>query len=165
MFAGDAVVTKADAVSTPVLGVKTPICYAGREIFDILVRRWPENYGKIGGNAQRRFRKVIFQHGSIPIVLNREGLRHVFPPEALPPVDDITALAEVDGSGKGSSEKERTRLVYLLRESFEELAESDLRASRVARSELLEHERFVPAALERDVYRTREWTWHRRRSG
>lgn len=168
MFAGDAAVTKADVVSTPVLGAKTPFCYAGREIYDILVRRRPGDYGKIGGNAQRRFRKVIFQHGSIPIVLNREGLRHVFPPEALPPADDITALAEVDGSGKSGFDSEgssRESLVSLLRESFLELAAHDLRARGVELSELLEHERSVAAALERDVYRTREWTWHRRRSG
>lgn len=45
------------------LGVRTAFCFAGRESFDILI-----NGRKIGGNAQRRHRNVIFQHGSIPIV-------------------------------------------------------------------------------------------------
>jgi len=36
-----------------------------RESFDIIV-----NGRKIGGNAQRRLKRVVFQHGSIPI-LNR----------------------------------------------------------------------------------------------
>ena len=53
-----------DAVSdSGRLGVRTPFCYAGRETFDIVV-----NNRKIGGNAQRRLKNTIFQHGSIPIV-------------------------------------------------------------------------------------------------
>ena len=44
------------------LGVRTDFCFAGRESFDILI-----NGRKIGGNAQRRQRNVIFQHGSIPL--------------------------------------------------------------------------------------------------
>lgn len=45
------------------LGERTAFCFAGKETFDILV-----NGRKIGGNAQRRTRGVIFQHGSIPLV-------------------------------------------------------------------------------------------------
>jgi lipoate-protein ligase A len=44
------------------LGERTPLCYAGREEYDILVEG-----SKLGGNAQRRSRGVIFQHGSIPL--------------------------------------------------------------------------------------------------
>ncbi len=44
------------------LGARTPLCFAGQESYDILV-----NNRKIGGNAQRRSRQVIFQHGSIPL--------------------------------------------------------------------------------------------------
>ena len=43
-------------------GERAPFCFAGRESYDILV-----NGRKIGGNAQRRLRRVIFQHGSIPL--------------------------------------------------------------------------------------------------
>lgn len=45
------------------LGVRTPLCYAGKEEYDILIGE-----RKLGGNAQRRSRGVIFQHGSIPLV-------------------------------------------------------------------------------------------------
>lgn len=45
------------------LGIRTAFCFAGKESFDILI-----NGKKIGGNAQRRLKNVIFQHGSIPIV-------------------------------------------------------------------------------------------------
>jgi lipoate-protein ligase A len=45
------------------LGTRTAFCFAGKESFDILI-----DGKKIGGNAQRRQKNVIFQHGSIPIV-------------------------------------------------------------------------------------------------
>lgn len=44
------------------LGERTPFCFAGQESYDILVEG-----KKIGGNAQRRQKGVIFQHGSIPL--------------------------------------------------------------------------------------------------
>jgi lipoate-protein ligase A len=45
------------------IGERTEYCFAGTETFDILI-----NGRKIGGNAQRRKREVIFQHGSIPLI-------------------------------------------------------------------------------------------------
>lgn len=42
---------------------KSAYCQVGFEAYDILV-----NGQKIGGNAQRRTKKAIFQHGSIPLV-------------------------------------------------------------------------------------------------
>ncbi|MDD2580628.1 MAG: lipoate--protein ligase family protein [Desulfuromonadaceae bacterium] len=44
------------------LGERTAFCFAGKESFDIIV-----NGNKIGGNAQRRLKGAIFQHGSIPL--------------------------------------------------------------------------------------------------
>jgi len=44
------------------LGERTPLCFAGTEEYDILV-----GGRKLGGNAQRRSRGIIFQHGSIPL--------------------------------------------------------------------------------------------------
>ncbi|NVN90242.1 MAG: lipoate--protein ligase family protein [Desulfuromonadales bacterium] len=44
------------------LGERTDFCFAGRESYDILI-----SGKKIGGNAQRRCREIIFQHGSIPL--------------------------------------------------------------------------------------------------
>jgi len=41
---------------------KSEYCQVGFEAYDILV-----NGKKIGGNAQRRTKKAVFQHGSIPI--------------------------------------------------------------------------------------------------
>ncbi|MDD2310841.1 MAG: lipoate--protein ligase family protein [Desulfuromonadaceae bacterium] len=44
------------------LGERTAFCFAGRESFDIIA-----GGRKIGGNAQRRLKGIIFQHGSIPL--------------------------------------------------------------------------------------------------
>lgn len=59
-----AVDAASDASSLPAseLGKPTAVCYAGQERYDILV-----GGKKLGGNAQRRTRDVIFQHGSIPL--------------------------------------------------------------------------------------------------
>jgi len=54
--------------TTEHLGERTAFCFAGKETFDILI-----DSNKIGGNAQRRLKNVIFQHGSIPII-NRSQL-------------------------------------------------------------------------------------------
>ena len=58
--------SSAFAVDSPLrpalLGERTPLCFAGTEEYDILV-----NGRKLGGNAQRRTRGIIFQHGSIPL--------------------------------------------------------------------------------------------------
>jgi lipoate-protein ligase A len=55
------------------LGVRTAFCFAGKETFDILI-----DGKKIGGNAQRRQKNVIFQHGSIPLVNRaKSGLQYM----------------------------------------------------------------------------------------
>jgi lipoate-protein ligase A len=44
------------------LGERTALCFAGKEEYDIVV-----GGRKIGGNAQRRLKEAVFQHGSIPL--------------------------------------------------------------------------------------------------
>ena len=48
---------------------KSDFCQVGFEAYDIIV-----NGQKIGGNAQRRTKKVIFQHGSIPIEVTKSNI-------------------------------------------------------------------------------------------
>jgi len=58
-------------------GERTPLCFAGVESCDILV-----NSEKIGGNAQRRLKHVIFQHGSIPLrQMAGEGNKYLLQPD------------------------------------------------------------------------------------
>lgn len=48
-------------------------CFAGRERYDLIIEG-----KKIGGNAQRRVGGAIFQHGSIPIAIDRGRVRACF---------------------------------------------------------------------------------------
>jgi lipoate-protein ligase A len=55
------------------LSERTAFCFAGKETFDIVI-----DGKKIGGNAQRRLKNVIFQHGSIPIINRSQyGLQYM----------------------------------------------------------------------------------------
>lgn len=79
----------ADAAPEGRFGERTAFCFAGRESFDIMI-----NGRKIGGNAQRRLKKVIFQHGSIPL-LNRAAQGLTYMQEQLPAYfEGTTSLAE-----------------------------------------------------------------------
>jgi lipoate-protein ligase A len=97
-----------DTASEPErLGVRTAFCFAGKETFDILI-----NGKKIGGNAQRRHRNIIFQHGSIPI-LNRAQLGLQYMKDRSPEYAENT----VSLSDCGVSE-DLTTLKRLFTESF-----------------------------------------------
>jgi lipoyl(octanoyl) transferase len=71
------------------LGERTAFCFAGKEEFDVIV-----NGRKIGGNAQRRLRAAVLQHGSIPLE-NRvqDGLRYL--KEPAPAAAEAVSLAEL----------------------------------------------------------------------
>jgi len=89
----DARFAKDGAVPGP-LGTFTPACFAGQEEYDILVHG-----KKLGGNAQRRDRTSIFQHGSIPLVLDRNRLDQLFLPGYRPDERTTTDLASCGWAG------------------------------------------------------------------
>ncbi|MGA9045131.1 lipoate--protein ligase family protein [Sulfuricurvum sp.] len=65
---------KADfACDSNVATAHSDICLAANEAYDIMIEG-----RKSGGNAQRYFRKVLFQHGSIPITLESETWDPIF---------------------------------------------------------------------------------------
>jgi lipoate-protein ligase A len=91
------------------LGERTPLCFAGRESCDILIAG-----KKIGGNAQRRTREAIFQHGSIPLRPRAaEGMEYILDRSRSLPAE-ITSLAEE------GIELDRQTLSELLRTTFQE---------------------------------------------
>jgi lipoate-protein ligase A len=72
--------------------VKSTFCFSSFEDYDILI-----GGKKIGGNAQRRKKKVIMQHGSIPITLDMPLIsKYVKEPLALAKTNS-TSLKEVLG--------------------------------------------------------------------
>mgnify|MGYP001579050505 CR=1 FL=1 len=59
-----------EAEDFKVLRAPHELCSASREKYDIVI-----NGKKIGGNAQKRKRRVVFQHGSIPISVDWAFMR------------------------------------------------------------------------------------------
>lgn len=52
---------------------RSDICLAGHEAYDIMIEG-----KKMGGNAQRYTRDTLFQHGSIPITMDKSRLEALF---------------------------------------------------------------------------------------
>jgi lipoate-protein ligase A len=91
------------------LGERTALCFAGVESCDILV-----NGRKIGGNAQRRLKNVIFQHGSLPLrQMAGEGNKYLFQPDY--GIVERTTSLESQGL-----DVEQKQLAHLLKSSFAE---------------------------------------------
>jgi len=126
-----------DAILHGPLGSFTPACYAGQEEYDILV-----GGKKLGGNAQRRDRSTIFQHGSLPLVLDHGVLEHLFLPGFRPDPAFTTDLSSCGwkGSTKG--------LIPVLAEAFQnrlgvEWAEGSPTPEELLRAKVLEAEKFA----------------------
>lgn len=128
------------------LGRRTAICFAGKEEYDIIVEG-----RKIGGNAQRRMRNVIFQHGSIPLS-NCLGEAMCYVRDNERPVlteQDAASLGEL-GVAAGSG-----TLKNILAESFENNLEVSLVPSGPDEAELgimnhLRQSKYSSAAWNRE---------------
>ena len=122
------------------LGERTAFCFAGKEEFDLLV-----NGRKIGGNAQRRMRGAILQHGSIPLESRvRDAVRYLRDPA--PGAAGAVSLAEL------GLRPEIGLLKGLLVESFEERLGVRLLPGAVS-----EAERRAALQLEETKYRFGGW--------
>jgi len=103
------------------LGVRTPLCYAGREEYDIMIAG-----SKLGGNAQRRSRGVIFQHGSIPLA----PTLHDAAPFLRAPAGRWSLSLRETGAATGETE-----IKQLLEDSFRENLEVSLERTGLSAEE------------------------------
>jgi lipoate-protein ligase A len=124
------------------LGRFSPACFAGKEEYDILV-----GGRKLGGNAQRRDRRTIFQHGSVPVRLDHQALDHLFAPGFRPLAGETTDL---DSCGWTSGPQ---ALVPRLVTAFEARMGAELREDVPSEAEIARAGR-----LAGDRYGNREWT-------
>jgi lipoate-protein ligase A len=123
------------------LGVRTPFCFAGKEEYDIII-----GGRKIGGNAQRRTKGVIFQHGSIPL-RTMASLALPFLREKVADLDQSTvSLAEL-GVAKSQDE-----LKALLAEAFRQSMGVKLQQSALSAAE-----QATVRQLEEKKYRDHGW--------
>jgi lipoyl(octanoyl) transferase len=122
------------------LGERTAFCFAGKEEFDVLV-----NGRKIGGNAQRRLRGAILQHGSIPLQSRvKDALCYLR--ETAPGAAAAASLAELGLYPEPAFLKE------MLIASFEESLGVRLMPDAVS-----EEEARVATLLEETKYRCDAW--------
>ena len=122
------------------LGQRTAFCFAGKEEFDVLV-----NGQKIGGNAQRRLRGAILQHGSIPLESRvQQGLGYL--KEPAPGAAAAVSLAEL------GLRPELSALKGMLIDAFQERLGVRLQAGALSAEELDAAQR-----LEGSKYRCDDW--------
>jgi len=123
------------------LGQRTPLCFAGKESYDIMLHG-----RKIGGNAQRRSREIIFQHGSIPLQ-NRvgQGLQYLkIRPQGL---EQATTCLADEGIVVGDAQLKQT-----LQRQFAERLGATLQSGG-----LTEQERFLSEKLLLEKYSADCW--------
>ncbi|SJZ49848.1 lipoate-protein ligase A [Trichlorobacter thiogenes] len=123
------------------LGQRTPLCFAGKESYDIMLHG-----RKIGGNAQRRSREIIFQHGSIPLQ-NRveQGLQYLkIRPQGL---EQATTCLADEGIAVGYDQ-----LKQALQQQFAGQLGATLQSGG-----LTEQERDLSEKLMQEKYRTDHW--------
>ena len=122
------------------LGGRTPLCFAGQEEYDIVA-----GGRKIGGNAQRRLKDVIFQHGSIPLRCALAEALPFFrePPPAL--LEGATSLSQLGVTADPAWLRER--LAAAFGESLGvDLVPSSLTAEEESTAARLGAERYGEAA-------------------
>lgn len=131
------------------LGRPTPICFAAREKYDIVVAG-----KKIGGSAQKRSRDVIFQHGSIPVNFDH-GVAHAYVRDGTGcgGRGEVTCLRELLGFDIKSSMLEDA-LIGSFRKSFDINTEE---------SGLTEAEQDIAEDLIADKYASSDWNFNRAR--
>jgi len=122
------------------LGERTAFCFAGKEEYDVLV-----NGRKIGGNAQRRMRGCLLQHGSIPLESRvKDAVRYLREPA--PGAEGAVSLAEL------GVKPEPDLLKRMLIDSFEKCLGVRLVAGGLTAEEVRAAARF-----ESEKYRCRSW--------
>lgn len=128
-------------------GKKTALCFNGREKYDILI-----NDKKIGGNAQRRFRDVIFQHGFIPLEVNLDFSSSFLKEKPLNLKNGVTSLSRALGRPIKFDE-----LAGRLIKNFEEANSSEL-----IKTDLSAEEKDLTEYLKRKKYSSPGWNTFRR---
>ena len=118
------------------LGQRTPLCFAGQESYDIMLQG-----RKIGGNAQRRSREIIFQHGSIPLQ-NRvgQGLQYLkIRPQG---IEQATTCLDDEGITATVEQLKQTLLQQFAGQLKAELQPSGLTEQERILSEKLLHKKY-----------------------
>lgn len=122
--------------------IRSDICLAGREAYDIVIKE-----KKIGGNAQRYTSHTLFQHGSIPMCVNKPFFKPLFLADF-----GLEEMATLEQFGTSISYEELSGLV---REAFCETFDVKLVPDTLSASE----ERYA-VQLQAEKYSQEKWNLH-----
>jgi lipoyl(octanoyl) transferase len=122
------------------------VCFRERERYDIVI-----NGKKIGGNAQRRKKGLIFQHGFIPLYPDIDRQSGFFNIKPAPAKYGACSLSEVAGRDIGYDEFKE---IFIC--SFEKTFNT-----RLVKNTLNRAEKALWPALLKTKYSTREWNLSR----
>lgn len=124
--------------------IKTQLCFAGKEEYDIVV-----DNKKIGGNAQKRGKDIIFQHGSIPVNMNYQLFNEVFNKEFIPDFNSITSLSEYLNKDDIVNFRERLKINF-----------QDSLHIRGINDNLSKEEEYLKDILIKEKYSNKEWNFY-----
>ncbi len=121
---------------------KSALCFASYEPYDVIIAG-----KKLGGNAQKRRKNVIFQHGSIPLKLEIDYFSPFLKSPAFDLKNRVCSLKEVLGR-----EAKFEEVAEYLKSSFEETF-----AVSLIEQELSDIEESLVEELINKKYRTEAW--------
>lgn len=129
------------------LGQPCSFCFAAKEKYDIVIGK-----KKIGGNAQKRRKNIIFQHGSIPLRLDI-AKPLVFLKKKLDKniTQEICCLQDFIKETINTDE-----IAFLLKKSFEQSF-----GVRLSDAELNDKEKLLYQDLKENKYKSKEWNIER----
>lgn len=119
-------------------------CFANKNIFDIKIKG-----KKLGGNAQKRSKDIIFQHGSIPIKIDRKKIMKIFKENLGRLNEDTISLSEALGKDVNFD-----NLADMLKGSFIKTYGAELVSGKLSKEE----ENLKDVLME-EKYENDEWNF------
>ena len=125
------------------------LCFAKKRNFDIKI-----DDKKIGGNAQKRNKNIIFQQGSIPLYFDLDEINEFFIEELDCKKDNITSLSQVLGKSLSFNE-----VSNMLKNSFSETFKVTL-----DEQDLTEKEERQANVLKKEKYENDNWNYFKKKA-
>ena len=125
------------------------LCFAKKRNFDIKI-----DGKKIGGNAQKRNKSMIFQQGSIPLYFNLDEINEFFTEELDCKRENITSLSQALGRSLSFNE-----VSNMLKDAFSETFKVTL-----DEEDLTEKEKIKAKILREEKYENDNWNYFKKKA-
>ncbi|MFH1692155.1 MAG: biotin/lipoate A/B protein ligase family protein [Candidatus Omnitrophota bacterium] len=135
----------AAAATTTIAGI-ADLCFARSEEYDIVI-----DGKKIGGNAQKRKKHLVLQHGSIPFSFEKEKIAPFLKNKTLLNNVNTTCINEIS-KGRASF----TQLSDIIKNAFSAHFSTTLKESSLS-----EKERIAAEQLKQEKYNQAQWNLYR----